>query len=329
MIEPAQVIAIVGDQSILVGDVEADMIELREQLKSPVSDADFEAQRSALMKVMLKRRIETMLVYHDFLCKIPPERVSKLMAKLDDHFTETILPSKLDELGVETIPELEAVLRRSGLSLKRLKRSFAEKSITHQMISQSAQQEEEITHEEMLTRYWEHIDEYELPAKVQWEELMTDFRHYRSEAAAYSDLASMGNEVLRGAPLHAVAQRSQQGPRFDKGGLHEWTTKGSLRSKQLDKALFSLPLGKLSPIIRDDDGWHIIRVLQRTDAGRTPFTEAQVKIKDKISKRRREKRLAAYVTELREQTPVWTIFDKPDQANRYSSAPSSFPNQPR
>ena len=329
LIEPAQVIGVVGDQSILAGDVEADVIEFREQLEKSVSDEQFAAQRPELMKAMLKQRIDTMLVYHDFLRKIPPERLNDLMAKIDDHFNEKVLPSKLDDHSVETVPELEAVLRRSGLSLQRLRRSFAEKSIAHQMISQSVKQEEEITHQEMLDYYWKHIEEYEFPAKVQWEEVMTEFRHYKTEAAAYRELAIMGNEVLRGAPLHAVAQRSQQGPRWEKGGLHEWTSQGSLRSKQLDDALFSFPIGKLSPIIRDDDGFHIIRILRRDEAGRTPFTEAQVEIKEKIRKQRRRQKLNAYVAELREQTPIWTIFDNVDPADRFSSAPPHSPNQPR
>ena len=139
---------------------------------------------------------------------------------------------------------------------------------------------------------------------------MVEFRHYRNEKSALREIAELGNEVLRGAPLNAVAKRSGQGPRHEQGGQYDWTTQGSLRSDPLDEAIFSLPMGKLSQIIRDDDGLHIIRVIERTEAGREPFKDAQVEIKKQIRDERRKKRLDEYIGDLRAQTPVWTIFDE-------------------
>ena len=80
-------------------------------------------------------------------------------------------------------------------------------------------------------------------------------------------------------------------------------------SRYLESPLFSLPVGELSEIIEDDEGFHIIRVVERTPAHLVPFTEAQVEIKKSLQNQRRQKQVEEYVTNLRKTTPTWTIFD--------------------
>ena len=119
----------------------------------------------------------------------------------------------------------------------------------------------------------------------------------------------MGNEVFRGASFAAVARRSSHGPTASEGGVYDLTTKGSLRSEVLDQAIFSLPVGRLSKILEDDDGCHIVRVIERQDETFVSFTEAQESIREKIKEQRSGAALREYVKRLREEFPVWTIFD--------------------
>ena len=80
----------------------------------------------------------------------------------------------------------------------------------------------------------------------------------------------------------------------------------------LDAALFSLPVGQLSPIIEGDHGFHIIRVTDREPEAVKPFLEAQADIKKKIIRRSvRRSSSSEYMAKLEARTPVWTIFDAP------------------
>ncbi|MBP60996.1 MAG: hypothetical protein CMJ62_05665 [Planctomycetaceae bacterium] len=323
LVDAAQVVAVVGNQLILAGDLEGEINQLREQYQGKVSDEEFDVQRPKLRKQLLKQHIDTKLVYHDFLKNIPAENHSIVLKTINQQFNEKQLERTLNKYEVETVAELEAKLRSYGSSLQKLKRQFAEQVVSHQMIRQQSDDDEEITHDEMLKYYWEHIPDYQFPAKTLWEELTTEYRHYKNETLARQELAVMGNEVLRGAPLNAVARRSRQGPRWEKGGQHEWTNKDSLRSKELDIAIFTLPIGKLSQIIRDADGYHIVRVIQRVDAGRVPFIETQTKIKEKIKADRRNQQVKDYLVHLREGTKVWTIYDADNQQRVSETGKSS------
>jgi len=215
----------------------------------------------------------------------------------------------MEEAGVGSAAEFDAALRSQGSSLTKARRAFTERALASEMMRRNVNVDAEITHEDMLEYYHGQIEEYQVPGKVRWEELVTELSHYKVKSAAFRELAENGNQILRGAKLDAVARKMQQGPRWKEGGAHDWTTEGSLVSDKLDEALFSLPVGELSEIIEDDEGFHIIRVVERTPAHLVPFTEAQVKIKKSLQNQRRQKQVEEYVTNLRKTTPTWTIFD--------------------
>ena len=57
---------------------------------------------------------------------------------------------------------------------------------------------------------------------------------------------------------------------------------------------------------------------QREEVTRTSFREAQTEIRDKIRQQRIRGQLQAYITRLKEQTPVWTIFDDEEKTAQIS-----------
>jgi parvulin-like peptidyl-prolyl isomerase len=115
--------------------------------------------------------------------------------------------------------------------------------------------------------------------------------------------------VLGGAPFWAVAKRGSHGPNAEEGGKYDWTTRDSLASDVIDKTIFSIPVARMSQILRDDRGFHIVRVLERNDAHFLPFEEAQIAIRKKIQGVKREKAFEEYVARIQDEVPVWTIYD--------------------
>ena len=317
LFEPAQIVGTVGEETILAGDLLGDINQYFEKNNIQLSEDELVRQRRFLMKKLINGVIDTRLIYNDFLRNTPSEHLEEIRGKIDREFDESQLDRVLKKYNAADSAELDANLRNYGSSLEKLRQAFARQVLAREMIRRNTQSDREVTHQEMLDRYREHLDEYEVPGKAEWEELTVEFQNYRSREAALRDIANMGNQVLRGAPLAAVARRSQQGPRARFGGLHEWTTQGSLRSQPLDRALFTLPVGELSQFIEDEDGIHIIRVTHRADAHRIPFERAQVKIKERIQEDNRKKQMASYLARLKEETPVWTLFDRePDETQK-------------
>jgi parvulin-like peptidyl-prolyl isomerase len=119
----------------------------------------------------------------------------------------------------------------------------------------------------------------------------------------------MGNDVYYGASFAAVAKKSSQGLNAEEGGLNDWTNQGSLVSKRLDDALFTIETGKLSQVIEDERGYHIIRVLERTEPGKLSFEEVQTAIREQIKQQKISKQYKEIAQEFKSGVKVWTVFD--------------------
>ncbi len=316
-----RIIARVGPTAVLESEVLGAVNELLEQHKDRIPADQLEAQRELLIQQRLKGIIEAKLIYEDARRIIPAEGWEKIHEQLLNAFEESQLPKMIENSGVADRHELDLKLRSLGTSLDQEKRAFCERTLAQQWIQQRIKTDEEITCDRIIGYYHSHVEEFTHPARAKWEELMVRFADFPGKAEAREALARMGNQVLAGAPLAEVAKRGSGGLTAAEGGGREWTVKGSLVSKELDQAIFTLPIGQISPIIEGPTGLHIIRVTAREPERVTPFRDAQVEIREKIVKEQREKQFAEYMAKLEAQTPVWTIFDKNDEQTIISGRP--------
>jgi parvulin-like peptidyl-prolyl isomerase len=309
-----RILAHVGSEVILEGDVSGPVNDFLDANKDRIPPDQVEVMREELIKKQLKNQIQNKLVYLDAKAKIPSEGWSQVEKQLEKAFDEGEIDKLMKRVNVTTRRELEWKLQKLGTSLERERRSFSERELSRQWIHMQVKRDNEVTPDQMIAYYRQHIDEFTTPDRVKWEELMVRLDKYPDSNAAYAAIARMGNQVLAGAKFAEVAKAASDGPTAPNGGAWDWTVKGALVAKEVDGALFDsrLPAGRLSPIIKEPNGYHIIRVTSREARRVMPFLEAQVQIRqtrDKIAKQRFEKQLMEYLAKLEAKTPISTIFD--------------------
>ena len=249
------------------------------------SEKDLALARKQLVKKILPQHIELKLLYVDAKRNLPPEAIEGIRDQLGKRFEEVEISERLKKLKLNSRRELEAKLTEWGTSIEHEKQAFIERAIAQQWVFEKIKKEDEVTHEELLDYYREHATEYDHPTRIRWEHLEVTFAKHPNKREAWQLMATMGNAVQQGQPLTQVAKERSEGVMASRGGQRDWLTQGSLRSDVLDRTLFSLPPGTLSPILEDETGFHIVRVVEREDAYRTPFEEIQGDIRDKIKNR--------------------------------------------
>jgi len=243
----------------------------------------------------------------------------RIRNQLGEMFDHDVLPTLMKEAKLGSQRELEAHLVARGTTLELCRESFVEIVMAQQWLHQQVKPNESIGHNDMLAYYHDHVAEMETsPSRACWEHLMVK----KSTPNAKERLGAMGNRVIDGQPLAEVAKAESQGPGASSGGQQGWIGRGSLASAALDKAIFSLPVGVLSPILEDEQGYHIVRVLDRQESVLKPFEKVHDEIRKKIKEQREADAKEAFLLKLRQQIPVRTVYDGKESGLNAGATPS-------
>jgi len=309
--ESTKLLARVASEHILLGDVMADVYkEFAQQAKKyPAKD------HQLLLQSLVYKHVQSLIPIKVLVAaarkKVPDDKWPEAMKQLSNIFDNQILPGMLKENKLASVEAFDAQLKAEGSSLEKFKLHFAETHLAQQFLADHTKVDEEVHPEELRAYYQAHYDEYKYAAKVRWEQLLVKFTN-RDKQQARQKLAEMGNQVRSGAPWAAVAKARSEGITAAEGGAWDWTNQGSMKLKELDEALFHLPVGTMSRILEDERSWQIVRVVERKDAGVVSFEDKQKEIKklivDERIQAKKQEFLKATVESYKSQ--IWTVFER-------------------
>lgn len=318
-VDGCEVIARVNGQVVLACEVLWQVNRMLEENRDKIPPDKYEQIRDQLMKRTLTGIVDQKLIFGEFRRNVPPENMPRIEQNLLPHFEKQEIPRLMKQLDCQSQRELEQELSRLGSSLADTRQSFNEHVIASEWLRSKVKINDEVSPDEMLDYYRNHRAEFEYPTQARWEELMVRKSGVPTQAQqAYAKLAQMGNEVwprLATNPpadtpvFREVAQAKSEGYNAQKdGGLHDWTEKGSLKATVVDESIFSLPVGQMSPILDSGTAFHIVRVLERKEAGCQPFTDVQNDIREKLRNQRLIEAQRKYIAGLRRNAKIWTVY---------------------
>ena len=316
-VDGSQVIARINGQVVQACEVLWIVNFMIDKNRDRIPPDQLDGVREQLIKRQLGTLVDRKLLYDAFRRGVPAENMPKIEENLNEPFEQQEIPLLMKQFNVGNKAELERELCRLGSSLNDAKRAFNERVIASEWMRSKIKVNEEISPIEIHDYYQDHLTEYDFPAQARWEELMVRKNKFSDPGQAYAEVARLGNEAWQRAaaghdPKQAifsdVAKAKSDGFNAKQGGQYDWTSKGSLKTKSIDDALFSLEVGAMSQIIESDTGFHIVRVVERKDAGRKPFTEVQVKIREKLKEDRLHAAQDKYLAQLRDEARIETIY---------------------
>ena len=322
--DPATVVAVVGQSKILYGDVKAKVdarvrkvLEMAKQRNQPVPEESIKFARVNLTKGFLRQVVETKMMREAFLlaqvgtqsAEKRQEAAAMMSSKARQMFIDSEVPGLLKRFKVNDMTALDEKLREEGTSLHERQRDFTDAMLGHMYVRESVEKDPEVSLAEIKQYYDANQDQFRHKAQARWEQLTVYFENFPSRAAAHAAISEMGREAYFGSPtMQPVAKAKSQEPLAKSGGVHDWTNQGSLASDVLDKQIFSLPLNKMSEIIEDDRGYHIVKVLDRKPAGVKPLSELQDEIREAIRQRKVLVAQRKMMDKMLKMVPVWSLF---------------------
>ncbi|HVC93485.1 MAG TPA: peptidyl-prolyl cis-trans isomerase [Pirellulales bacterium] len=338
--EADEILAKVDSEVILAGDVVLGAVADFNKVKGKIPSRDREASYRQALKSQIASLVKVKLLYLQAKKNIPEIELSELIERIERDFDDGALKDFLDRTDCENWRELEAKLKSMGSSIERVKRNYVESQLAQRQYHDQVNEDDiEVTREEALARYQENQSKYEYPAKARYEELVMKPSEVRNDRQARAALAQMGESVKKGAAWADVAkarsegttaaeggrqpaarkleesQVSREGPTAAKGNESTWISQGSHRSAIIDEALFSLAVGAMSPILKDDRGLYIIRVIEREPAGIIPFEEFEDELVREIRRERVVEQQVECMKQLFAEARIWSMFDKQGKQN--------------
>jgi len=308
--EPTRLMAMVGNEPIFVGDMLLEVNQLVAKFMPTAPQSVKDAEGEKLLNKLLPKFIDSKMLYVGMLQQLPEKAdIKQIIEQAAKEFDENAMPKMMEASNLKTTAEFDAHLRAQGSSLRKFRLSWSQDQLTKYFLSQQLNVDKEVSHQAMLQEYQRRIETYAVPAKARWEQVMIRFDRCESRMAAKTQLAELGNQIVYGASFSAVAQKSSHGFSAAAGGQHDWTSKNALALKELDEAIFSLPIGELSDLIETREGYHIVRVHERTEATHKSFLEAQAEIKEDILDQKREAAFKKHLEKLRRDIRVEYFVD--------------------
>jgi len=217
--------------------------------------------------------------------------------------------------------------RQKGITVSEKELEFAVKDIKKDY------PEEEVFQEMLLHRYldfekWKEGLRQQLLVKkiivkvsesitpVTFDEIRTYFDSHRNELTRsqmvkFSQIVTRtrdeGEKILErlneGENLNALARKYSTAPEAENGGEVGWVSKGELH-ESIEKVIFSLPIGKISSVVKTPYGYHIFEVQSKRSEGLKSLPEAMDEIESKLFHQKQETFYNRWLKQLKGLFPV-------------------------
>ena len=132
-------------------------------------------------------------------------------------------------------------------------------------------------YEEIKAYFESSPNQFKTPDMVKFRQI---FCGTRKEAKRLHARIRAGKTLAQPAQEHAAA------PEAENGGEAAWISKGTL-DKALEKVLFSLAPGEISPVTKGPSGYHIFEVISHQSAGYQDFSEVIRNIEKELTHQKR------------------------------------------
>ncbi|HCO27765.1 MAG: hypothetical protein CME31_04270 [Gimesia sp.] len=308
-LKDSTVVAMVNGTPLFVSDIIGVYDFQLKQAEQRMPPEEYQKLRKALVKRDLKSHIERQLLIHEMKTTLKKEQLAMLQEHLDKAFDEERIPELQKAVGASSPQELEEKLNQQGRSLYYEKELFMKQQSALQFMAVKAKSKNDFSREEVLARYKSNLDEYAYPAKARWQRIRISYAKHGGKDKAVGVLDEVIHKLQAGENFGALAEKYSDGPRAEKKGQWGWTGRGSLADSEVEAALFDLPVGQTSQVFETDDSFQIVKVLDRKEAGHTPFADVQAQLEQSMVNDARMKATRETLDQLFKKAIIESMFE--------------------
>lgn len=160
---------------------------------------------------------------------------------------------------------------------------------------------------EMKRYYKEHLTRFALPEEYTLSQILIQPRSADTAAEALEKARIVMTELKRGEKFEDAALRYSDGPNASRGGRLGLVRQGELLPA-IERAIAPLVPGGISEIVETSDGFHIVRVDERTPKQFRPFEEVKFEIQSLVFQQKSEDVFQSWLVDLKNKAYIEIKF---------------------
>lgn len=256
------IVAVVGDESILLSELDAYTMLRLNSLGLRKDSVDINKYRNQFLDELIDGKVLLAYGKKDTTISVSDEEVDQAT---NNHIAMLLSQNNL------TLDSLEVELQRQqGISLAKFK-ADARKAIREQLLKQKVQQTylfgTKITKKDVEDFYKEYIDSLpKMGESVLLSKLSITITPSESiRQKAFDKIKSLKQRLDNGADFAELAKQFSEGPEASEGGDLGFIAKGTLSELAFEEKAFNLSQGQTSEPFETRFGFHIINVTEKRD----------------------------------------------------------------
>ncbi|MBI3754267.1 MAG: peptidyl-prolyl cis-trans isomerase [Deltaproteobacteria bacterium] len=185
------------------------------------------------------------------------------------------------------------ILNKYG-SMDKWKEEIKKKLLLKKVIDEVITPRTAVKEDEARRYYKEHIADYKREEQVRARMIVVKTEE---------DANNIRERLKQGEDFAKLAEEVSLGPEGKKGGDLGFFGKGEM-PKEFEDVVFSLPIGKISNVIKTAYGYHIFRVEEKRGAKDLKFSEVKDQIINKLKREKGDAGFQAWMMELKQRAKI-------------------------
>lgn len=226
-----------------------------------------------------------------------------------DMNVEPQVVKQLDEIRqqnkLKDLDDLEKAVTSQGINWDDFKNNIKNHILTQEVIRREVGSHINITHDEEMKYYQDHLKEFVRPEEVALSaiEIKTEGKKESEIPELKAKAENLRKRVNDGEDFGELAKRFSDGATAQQGGYLGQYKRGEL-SKELEDSVFKMKKNEMTEVIETKQGFLILKVLEHYDEGQQSFDKVENEIQDRLYSEKMQPALREYLKTLREQSYV-------------------------
>lgn len=292
-----RVVAIVNQEVITLSELELANAHLENPLFRELSTEPSNLPKAPRLQETLRILIEK---------KLQLQAARKRGIIVGQEELQQVLGEIKTKQGIASDASLQRLLSKDNLTLSDYTQEIKDQLIILKLINREIRSGVVLQEGEISTYYHAHPEQFRLPERVHLAQVLLSLPNHPKDHEIQSleeHAKKIRNELLNGAEFGPMARKYSNGAEAQQDGDLGYFKKGELM-EEIDKIIFSLQVGEISPIVRTPLGFHIFKLLEKKTTEIAPYEKVKDQVAEQLFLERTDMAYRLWLRRLRDQAYV-------------------------